>query len=443
MKKVILTGIPKSPGFAFWEGLRQLVASAKFAPALLLLLATSISAPSTSAQSQEQLYGLRIGAPFVGSGFDLLDPITGAVQQAVPIRGSYSSSLAFFGLTYDGQRLRSIALPVGTVTSKIGQILQADGAVEDLWTTGIKWGWVGIERNPVSGRVYVVGRLSPPQQTQMFLYSYEPNLHQLSVIAPISGPFPTCDSFVISPSGQAFVFNAIGPGIYTLDLHTGVTAFYGALTLPSFTGYLLDAAFDSSGALWVSYEDTWTHAETGIYKIDLATLAHTKIIGLNSAYCGLAWGPVPAVTSYCTAKLSSQGCTPSISALGYPCVVATKGFTIQATDVPNQKQGLLIYSTSGAQSVPFQGGTLCLRTPIRRTPTKSSGGNALPANDCTGTLSIDFNKHLYDTGSTNVPPGPPLPPGTNVCAQWWGRDPGFSPPFDSMLSNAIQFDLAP
>ncbi len=443
MKIDMLIVLPRSRELAFGEELLRLMVRAKFAPALLLLLAIFISTQSASAQTQEQLYGLRIGAPFVGSGFDLLDPITGAVQQAVPIRGSYSLSLAFFGLTHDGQRLRSIALPVGNVTSKMAQIMQADGTAEDVWTTGIKWGSVGIERNPLNGRIYAVCTLAPPLQTQRFLYSYEPTLHQLSVIAPITGPFPASDAFVISPSGEAFVFNALGPGIYTLDLHTGVTAFYGALALPSFTGYLLDAAFDSNGTLWVSYDDTWTNAETGIYKIDMATLAYTKIISLASPYCGLAWGPVPDVNSYCTAKVSSQGCTPSISALGYPCAVATKGFTIQATDVPNQKQGLLIYSTTGAQAVPFQGGTLCLRTPIRRTPTKSSGGNALPANDCTGTLSIDFNKYLYDTGSTNVPPGPPLPPGTNVCAQWWGRDPGFSPPFDSMLSNALQFDLAP
>ena len=99
----------------------------------------------------------------------------------------------------------------------------------------------------------------------------------------------------------------------------------------------MDAAFDSSGALWVSYWDTWTNAETGIYKVDMATLSHTKIVGLTSAYQCLAWGPVPAMSTYCTAKVSSQNCTPSISAFGYPCAVAINGFTIEATDVPDRK----------------------------------------------------------------------------------------------------------
>jgi len=390
-------------------------------------------------QIHPQLYAQRMVGGGAGGYIHVLDAATGLAQQVIPIRGAYSAQLGFLCIAHDGNRLWSLAGSSGPNSAKIARIRQADGAMEKVWATGAQWSWYGMDWLSSTGHFYLLCR-TIPLQSQLALYRYDPAVDQMVVVAPITGAFPAQFAFVIDHSGQAFAFDGAGPNMYTVDLATGVTGFHAALGFPAFTGFFWDAAFDASGDLWVSYEDTWTNAETGIYKIDMATLSHTKIIGLTTPFDGLAWGPAPTVGSYCTAKLSSQGCIPSITAIGYPCAVAIAGFTIRATNLPNQKLGLLMYSTTGPQTAPFQGGTLCLNNPLRRTPASSSGGSPLPANDCSGALSLDFNEFVHDR---NGAPGPPLPAGTNVCAQWWGRDTGFSAPNDSSLSNAIRFDLAP
>jgi hypothetical protein len=110
--------------------------------------------------------------------------------------------------------------------------------------------------------------------------------------------------------------------------------------------------------------------------------------------------------------------------------------------VINQKPGLLFYGFADPASTPFSGGTLCVQAPIRRTPVRLSGGNPLPANDCSGRFEIDLN--AFAAGSLGGAPSSLLRlPGTAVNTQWWGRDPGFAPPFNTTLSDALQFVLLP
>lgn len=139
---------------------------------------------------------------------------------------------------------------------------------------------------------------------------------------------------------------------------------------------------------------------------------------------------------YCTAKVNSQGCSPAIAASGNTSIASSEPFTITCTNVINQKVGLLFYSLNGPASLPFQGGTMCMNTPISRTPLRNSGGNA-GTNDCSGVFTIDMK--AYSNGTGGGAPNPALShAGTVVDCEWWSRDPG-SPPSNTSLSNALEY----
>jgi hypothetical protein len=97
---------------------------------------------------------------------------------------------------------------------------------------------------------------------------------------------------------------------------------------------------------------------------------------------------------------------------------------LRAQAVRNQKSGLLFYGANGRAALAFQNGTLCVDSPLKRTPVSSSAGNPLPANDCSGVYSIDMN--AFAAGLIGGHPLPSLSlPCTTIDCQWWGRDPGF------------------
>ncbi|HTF91146.1 MAG TPA: DUF4082 domain-containing protein [Planctomycetota bacterium] len=147
-------------------------------------------------------------------------------------------------------------------------------------------------------------------------------------------------------------------------------------------------------------------------------------------------GPV----TYCTAKVNSLGCTPSIFGVGTPSPTALSGFEVRASNVRNQKVGLLLYSLTGRAATPFQGGFLCLAPAIRRSTSVNSGGSALPASDCTGLYSIDMNAFAHGVLGGTPAAGLQVP-GQQVNCQWWGRDPGLPVPNNSTLSDALEYTL--
>ncbi len=147
--------------------------------------------------------------------------------------------------------------------------------------------------------------------------------------------------------------------------------------------------------------------------------------------------PLQNATVYCTAKLNSLGCLPSIATSGVPSASAALGFVISASNVRNLKPGLLLYTTSGQAAGPFQGGFLCVAAPVRRSIGLNSQGSPAGA-DCTGVYAIDFN--AFGRGLLGGTPMAALSvPGTQVHSQFWGRDPGFAAPNNTTLSNAASF----
>ena len=151
------------------------------------------------------------------------------------------------------------------------------------------------------------------------------------------------------------------------------------------------------------------------------------------------FGNCNAPVVYCTAKVNSLGCTPTIGSIGVPSPTATSGFVVRATNVLNNKNGLLFYGVSGRATTAFQGGTLCVKSQIKRTPSVNSGGNP-PPNDCSGVYALDMNAFAH--GALGGTPLPALTvPGTTVNCQWWGRDPGFPAPNNTTLSNGLEYVL--
>lgn len=140
-----------------------------------------------------------------------------------------------------------------------------------------------------------------------------------------------------------------------------------------------------------------------------------------------------AVQAYCTAKLNSAGCVPSVIGVGSPSATAPVPFRIKARDVINNKAGLLFYGLA-ADATPYLGGLRCVQPPVRRTQLQNSDGNP-PPNDCSGMLSFDFNEHIRSGTDAS------LIPGAQVFAQFWYRDPQSS--HASGLTDALRFSICP
>ncbi|MBI5433944.1 MAG: choice-of-anchor B family protein [Planctomycetes bacterium] len=138
---------------------------------------------------------------------------------------------------------------------------------------------------------------------------------------------------------------------------------------------------------------------------------------------------------YCTAKVNSQGCSPTISGIGFASASSPQPFLVGASNVLNKKNGLLFYGSS-TLGAAFQGGTLCVALPITRTSLQASGGSA-SGTDCTGAYSYDLNAWIQ--GGLD----PSLVAGAQVCCQYWARDPQDPSGFATSLSNALKVTIEP
>lgn len=157
--------------------------------------------------------------------------------------------------------------------------------------------------------------------------------------------------------------------------------------------------------------------------------------GRNASNVSEPWMVVLAPTSetYCTAKTNSLGCTPAMNATGIASVTSNLPFTLGASNVINNRSGLLYYgfTTLGA---PFQGGIKCIAAPNFRTPIQDSAGS-VSGDDCTGTYAFDFNALIQS--NTNAQ----LIVGAKVFTQYWTRDPQAS--FTTGLTDAVSFTIFP
>lgn len=144
--------------------------------------------------------------------------------------------------------------------------------------------------------------------------------------------------------------------------------------------------------------------------------------------------PTASVSAYCTAKLNSLGCLPTLSASGQPSAAGGAGsFVLHANSLLNQRLGFFMYG-SLPRAAPFQGGVLCVAPPRRRTPQVSTAGAAAGA-DCSGGLSYDMGAQIA------LGADPTLAFGSIVYVQCWSRDP--FDPAGASLSAGLRFTVGP
>ncbi len=175
---------------------------------------------------------------------------------------------------------------------------------------------------------------------------------------------------------------------------------------------------------WVVNDSTYTSGAFGFYNYSQGPVL----------YEGFTQQGVPMV--YCNAKTNSQGCTPALNFTGYASATDSNAFDITATNLINQKNGVLFYTHNGSASTPFGGGTLCLQPPFQRVPLLSSGGST-GSPDCSGSLSVDFNAWIQ-TGSA-----PSVMAGDLLNAQYFYRDPQHPDGTGYGLTEGIEFVVVP
>lgn len=239
-----------------------------------------------------------------------------------------------------------------------------------------------------------------------------PHDYAVAVLAPsqaVEHAFPRAGSYsyVVTPAGFAGSVTVSGAATSVPMLHAGGGQHRAALSDP--TGGL---------GLVLLYE-----LEFSDYPGNRRVTAIDSVSLLDCS-----------VNVYCTAKVNSQFCLPAIAANGVASASNSAPLIISATNIVNQKQGLLFYGYAPSAS-SFQGGIKCVANPLRRTGPQSSGGSPSGA-DCTGAFSFDFNAWI---ASGNDPLLAVV--GQQVNAQYWSRDP--ADPFTTNLTDAVSFKVCP
>ena len=118
----------------------------------------------------------------------------------------------------------------------------------------------------------------------------------------------------------------------------------------------------------------------------------SSAIARLSNTCGVS--PV----AYCPAKLNSRPVPARDRVSGTPSATRIRALPGDG-DRSRQQQGRDAVLRSAAPAAnPYQGGTLCVLGPVKRTPVQGSGGNP-PPDDCSGSYSFDFNA-LIQSGAT-------------------------------------------
>ena len=235
----------------------------------------------------------------------------------------------------------------------------------------------------------------------------------------------------ISPDGRFVAFHSGATNLVVADTNASVDIFvHDRLTRRT------ARVSESTGGVEGDAHSTSPLLSRYAGKVVFSTPASTLVPNDTNNTSDVYARECPLPTLYCAATTNSLGCVPWMTTDGVPMASWPTGFYLGARRTVSQKSGMLIYSTAGSASLPFHGGTLCVQQPLQRTPAQQSGGSTAGM-DCTGALVFDFNAWI----ATGVDPA--LVASTSVWAQYWSRDPGFAPPNNASLSDAVSFVIWP
>jgi len=234
----------------------------------------------------------------------------------------------------------------------------------------------------------------------------------------------------ISADGSMVAFASFGGNLVSGDTNVAADIFVRDVS----AGTTTRSSVDSSGAQ--SNGNSFTPAIS----------ADGTVVAFNSAATNLYAGDVNGAADllvhgdrclgaevYCTAKVNSNGCTPSICSGGSPTLTGPDDFYITAFRVLNQKVGMFFWGHAPFVA-PFFGGTRCVAYPVQRAPLLNSGG-LLNTNDCSGVYAFHFSQLYMQNWSLTV--------GSQMYGQFWSRDPFFAPPNNVGLTDAVYFEIYP
>jgi hypothetical protein len=187
----------------------------------------------------------------------------------------------------------------------------------------------------------------------------------------------------------------------------------------------------SSVGPWGSYRSSSSFdAHVISFSSDATNLVPNDTNSSSDVFARVRTGPL--AWTYCSAKLNSLGCMPSIGYVGSPSFAGLQEFDVTASNLRNFRTGMMFWGRVST-AMPFQGVRMCIASPLHRTPLRDSGGN-IDVEDCSGTLSFALT---HDYAVLND-----IQSGDDIYAQYWSRDPNSAPHYTS-LTDALHFVVGP